>query len=97
MPASRVPTEKQYQTLRVLGSGSAGLAWRKRETEPLLRRGWVTAELREPFYNWVRITPDGLQALADAVAKYGLPDLALKPQPRRVCTNCGSSAYRYVE
>ncbi len=69
------PTEKQYASLRILSSGSAGLSWGRRHTETLLRRGWVTAEWREPFYQWVRITPDGLRALALAVEKYGLPEM----------------------
>jgi hypothetical protein len=72
---TRVPTEKQYRTLRVLGSGSAGLSFRKRQTEQLLRHGWVTAEWVPPYYQWVRITPDGLRALAGAVERYGLPEL----------------------
>jgi hypothetical protein len=92
---NRVPTERQYGTLRNLASGSAGLAWGKRTTEPLLRRGWVTAEFREPYYHWVRITPEGLRALAVAVERYGLPDLGPKPQvERRVCADCGSSRWR---
>jgi hypothetical protein len=78
MSYPKVPTEKQYRLLRFLGSGSAGLAFTRRETEPFLRRGWVTAELKENYYNWVRITPDGLRALADAVEKYGLPEIGKK-------------------
>jgi hypothetical protein len=97
MPDSRrVPTEKQYATLLALGGGSAGLSWGKRHTEPLLRRGWITAEWKPPYYQWVRITPDGLHALASAVEKHGLPDLS--PQhtvTQRVCADCGSKSYRY--
>jgi hypothetical protein len=94
---NRVPTERQYGTLLNLASGSAGLAWGKRTTQPLLRRGWVTAEFDEPYYSWVRITPDGLRALAAAVERYGLPDLGPKPQvERRVCAECGSSRWRFV-
>ena len=73
-----MPTAKQYRSLRILGSGAAGLSWRKRDTEPLIRWGWVTAKLDGPYYQWVRITPDGLRALALAVEKYGLPDLGSK-------------------
>ena len=92
----RAPTELQYQSLRALGSGSAGLSWTKRETEPFLRHGWVTADWREPYYQWVRITPDGLRALAVAVEKYGLPSMSPKqPTSRRVCADCGSRSYRY--
>lgn len=87
-----VPTEKQYDLLRALGSGSAGLSMRKRTVEPMLRRGWVTAELVGTLYQWVRITPDGLRALALGVEKFGLPDLGPKPQTRQTyCGDCGST------
>ena len=99
-PKSRIPTEKQYAYLRGLGSGSALIVGQKRETEMYLRRGWVTAELREDEkqypYVWIRITPDGLRALALAVEKYGLPELGPRPQTeRRVCADCGSSRFRF--
>jgi len=97
-PSSRLPTEKQYAYLRSLGSGSAIIVGQKRQTEMYLRRGWVTAEWRDEKqypYAWIRITPDGLRALAAAVEKYGLPELGPKPQTeRRVCADCGSSRYR---
>lgn len=70
---SRVPTEKQYRLLRVLGNGCALVVGTRRTVEPLLRHGWVTAE-RDGF-SWVRITPAGLHALADAVERYDLPEL----------------------
>lgn len=95
----RIPTEKQYRYLRTLGASSAIIIGQKRETEMYLRRGWVTAEYREEKqypYAWIRITPDGLRALALAVEKYGLPDLGPQPQTeRRVCADCGSSRYRF--
>jgi hypothetical protein len=104
--AARTPTEKQYDKLRILGSGSAGLSWRKRETEALIRRGWVTADWRPPYYQWVRITAEGLRALALAVERYGLPSLEPKKLDK-VCAGCeidwnprcrcGSRSYRYVE
>jgi hypothetical protein len=97
-PLAKVPTEKQYRLLRPLGDGSAGLSWGKRDTEQLLRRGWVTAEWRKPYYQMVRITPDGLRALAAGVERYGLPDLGPRPQTtRRVCADCGSSSYRFEQ
>ena len=102
--AARVPTEKQYRTLRNLGSGAAGLSWGKRDTEPFLRRGWVVAEWKPPYYQWVRITPDGLRALAAAVERYGLPDIGHQRQSR-ICSgcardwnprcDCGSRTYHY--
>ncbi len=94
----RAPTEKQYGRLLNLGSGNAGLSWKKRDVEPLLRRGWVTAEWREPYYQMVRITPDGLRALAVAVETYGLPDIGPRPTTvRRLCADCGSGRYRFEE
>ena len=71
----RTPTENQYRRLRVLASGGAGLIWTKREAAPLLKHGWVTAEWEPPYFQWVRITPDGLRALALAVERYGLPEI----------------------
>lgn len=71
----RAPTVKQHGALRALASGGAGLSWGKRVTDPLIRRGWVTAEWEPPYYQWVRITPDGLRALADAVERDGLPEI----------------------
>lgn len=67
------PTEKQYRLLLCLGNGCALVIGRRRETTPLLRRGWVTADDRGDHFAWVRITPEGLRALALAVEKYGLP------------------------
>lgn len=94
----RAPTEKQYDTLIALGGGNAGLSMRKRTVDPLLKHGWVTAEWHDPFYQWVRITPDGLRALALAVDKFGLPAIGPKPQTtRRVCADCGSRAYRFEQ
>lgn len=93
---SRVPTEKQYGILLMLGSGAAGLSFKKRETEALLRRGWVTADWRPPYYQFVRITPDGLRALTIAVERFGLPDLGPNLETQvRVCADCGSGRYRY--
>jgi hypothetical protein len=70
----RVPTVKQCRYLLPLCSGGAGLSRRKRDVDPLLRWGWVTAEWIAPYYQWVRVTPDGLRAVADGVERYGRPD-----------------------
>ena len=102
---TKILTEARYHTLLALASGAAGLSFKKRETEVLLRRGWVTAEWKPPYYQWVRITPDGLRALAEGVEHYGLPDL--KPErtalvcadcggEQRACAACGSRSYRYL-
>ena len=94
----RAPTEKQYGTLLTLGSGNGGLSWKKRGVEPLLRRGWVTADWDGSYYQCVRITADGLRALAQAVEEYGLPDLGRKATTtRRLCADCGSSRYRFEQ
>lgn len=69
----RVPTPGQYAALRALGSGGAGMSFTRRKTEPLLSHGWVTAEWHEPYWQWVRITPDGYRALAVAAERHGLP------------------------
>lgn len=96
------PTRNQYGQLLVLASGSAGLSWGKRDTEPLIRRGWVTArwDQHSPtrgFYQMVRVTPEGLHALAEAVRKFGLPEIGPKPRTVvRECADCGSRMYRRV-
>ena len=92
---SKCPTEKQYAYLRTLGGGSAIIIGTKRETEMYLRRGWVTAELRDEKkypYAWIRITSDGLRALAEGVEKYGLPEIGPKPQKwQSFCRKCEST------
>jgi hypothetical protein len=102
----KVLTETRYHSLRALASGAAGLSWKKRETDIFLRRGWVTAEWEPPYWQWVRITPDGLRALAEGVEMYGLPDLHPARQVRvcsdcgsekRVCGSCGGRYYHYEE
>lgn len=88
-----IPTEKQYAYLRALSCGAI-IVGTKRETEMYLRRGWVTAEHHEEKqypYAWIRITPDGLRALAEGVEKYGLPELGPKPQKyESYCGDCNS-------
>jgi hypothetical protein len=83
------PTERQYAVLMMLGSGSALLTGTKGRIEPLVRRGWVTT--KGDGYSWVRITPDGLRALALAVEKYGLPEFEKADVDRRVCSECGET------
>jgi hypothetical protein len=76
---SRKPTPKQSRLLLVLGSGRTVLAPRRGEWMPLLRREWVE---RDPWFSEtpsggylppLRITPDGLRALADALERDGRP------------------------
>lgn len=76
----RGPTEGQYRKLRSLGSGAAVVCQRRREWEPLLRRGWVEQEPETSlqdngFPAFLRITPNGTRALADGIERYGLPPL----------------------
>lgn len=76
---TRVPTKKQYDLILCLGSGAALVLGEKRRIEPLLKHGWVTSkEFDGRYYPWVRITPSGLRALADAVERYGLPEFKKK-------------------
>jgi hypothetical protein len=88
----RTPTEKQYGLLLMLGSGNAWITASEngRDYKSLQRHGWVDG------FPMVRITPDGLQALAVAVETYGLPDLGPKLKMRqRVCSKCGGRSWRY--
>lgn len=75
------PTETQYRMLRALGNGSALVSGSRRVVDPLTRRGWVVGEYRaDKAYPWmmVRITPDGLRALARGVERHGLPELGVR-------------------
>ena len=68
----------------------------KRDTEPLLRRGWVTsAEFDGKYYPWVRIAPDGLRILAEWQDEHGLPEMKGGTIEKRVCSDCGSSRWHY--
>lgn len=96
---SATPTEKQYGLLKVLGGGAALVVGTRRQVEPLHRRGWVAGEAptaSKRYWTFVRITPDGLRALARAVEKYGLPDLGPKATTQRiVCAKCGGTRHHY--
>lgn len=93
----REPNEKQYAYLRALNVGAI-ICGSKRETEMYLRRGWVTAEFREDEkhypYVWIRITPEGLRALARAVEMYGLPPIG--PRPKKWEHFCGKCDSTYI-
>lgn len=79
-----VPTKKQYELLRILGNGCIALAPGYREWQALVNRGWVrpawtddlgvTTRGRLKFWPPLRITVDGLHALAAAVDRYGWPE-----------------------
>jgi hypothetical protein len=82
----KTPTESQHKVLLMLGSGNVLLTGKKRTVEPLVRRGWVTAD---HGYAWVRITSEGLHALARGVERYGLPEMKGGTVANRVCAECG--------
>lgn len=86
----RTPTEKQFARLRVLAVGTAGLSWSRREAEPLLRHGWITARFDGRYFQWVEITPDGLRAVALGLERYGLPKMQKGVRHPKVCTDCGA-------
>lgn len=75
---------KQYRLLRTFGGTNCILITPgKREFGPLLRRGWVEPAWPERdlddsrFLPPLRLTADGLRALADAVDAHGQPS----PEP----------------
>ena len=84
----RTPTPRQFDRLRPLSLTNACLSWSKRDAEPLLKHGWITADYDGAYYQWVRITPDGLRALALAVERYGMPEMLLGSRSVRVCVEC---------
>jgi len=68
------PTEKQYHALRILGPGRILLSARKGEHGPLLRRGWLEPAWPDREFTDLpplRITSDGMRALADGMDRYG--------------------------
>jgi hypothetical protein len=73
-----------------LGNGDAGVARLQSDVRPLLRRGWVSVEDSgsSHYHGFVRITPDGLRALALGMEKFGLPELESPMIERRVCADC---------
>jgi hypothetical protein len=79
----KAPTVKQARHLRVLASGAIAIAPSRGDWAPLIRRGWVEPispdDRDKRFLPPVRITPDGLRALADAMEKY--PELTPEMKP----------------
>lgn len=88
----RVPTAKQAALLAGLPVGVAVLTPRRNDWRPLLNHGWVepvsAAEHTNNGNSYdgtnmylapLRITADGLRALADSLEKHGQPEPA---QPR---------------
>lgn len=79
--ADRCPTEKQYARMLMLASGAMLVSGADRGLRALVSRGWLAPEWPDKPDNGLRITPDGLRALARAVERYGLPELG--PQRQR--------------
>lgn len=88
----RIPTPKQAALLAAIPVGTAVLTPRRHDWRPLMNHGWVEpVSAREHANNGnaydgtnhylapLRITPDGLRALADSIEKHGQPESA---QPR---------------
>lgn len=72
------PTEKQFRQLLVLADGAMALAPGRRDWSPLLRRGWVAPVKDDDggrFLPPLRITAEGLRALAAGVERFGLPEI----------------------
>jgi hypothetical protein len=74
--------------LAALPVGTAVVNPRRHDWRPLLNHGWVEAAFGRAWVNHglayepgsqylpaLRITPDGLRALADAVEKHGQPEM----------------------
>lgn len=89
---NRVPTEKQMAKLAALPVGTAVVNPRRHDWRPLLNHGWVEAASDDGWTNHslaydgldqylpaLRITADGLRALAAAVERHGQPSL---PEPQ---------------
>jgi hypothetical protein len=88
----RVPTPKQMSKLAALPVGTAVVNPRRHDWRPLYNHGWVEAAFEgdwadhsfaydglEQYLPALRITADGLRALADALDKHGQPEM-VEPQ-----------------
>lgn len=81
----RNPTVRQAARLRLLGSGAIAVTPSRSDWMPLLRHGWV--ERADPdltprggLLPPLRITPDGLRALAAALERDGHPEWKRKEE-----------------
>jgi hypothetical protein len=83
----RVPTVKQAARLSCLSPGTMVVNPRRNDWRPLLNHGWVEPSQRgadnhgfnfdgtNPYLPPLRITADGLRALADSIDKHGQPEI----------------------
>jgi len=85
---TRIPTRNQMAKLAHLPVGTAVINPRRHDWRPLLNHGWVEAAFSTDWENHslayepggqylpaLRITADGLRALADAVDQHGQPPM----------------------
>lgn len=91
----RVPTPKQMGLLAEISVGTGVMNPRRHDFRPLLNHGWVEPiwdgnapdnhgwnfDGTNPYLPPLRITADGLRALADALDKHGQPE-SVQPQTR---------------
>lgn len=74
--SKRVPTEKQFRKLMAIGIHYTVLVPGRRDWGPLLKHGWVEALEADDGGTYLpplRISADGLRALADCVERYEHP------------------------
>lgn len=89
----RTPTPKQMNLLATIPVGTAVMNPHRRDFRPLLNHEWVKPvwigsaphdhgwnfDGTNPYLPPLRITADGLRALADAIERHGQPE-AVQPQ-----------------
>ena len=99
--SGRPLTQNQFDRLCSIAGGAMIVSGgNKRDWGSLHARGYVTGELGAQgcFINGIRITSAGLRVFADAVDRYGFPEVThdrTRKLPRRVCGSCGSQYIRW--
>lgn len=85
---NRVPTERQYRLLAAIGATAIALAPGRGEWGPLLRREWVETlgedDKDKRYLPPLRITPEGLRAMALAMERYDVAPEIRAASPRQV-------------
>lgn len=80
----KTPTYKQYGKLCALGIHYTAIVPGRRDWTPMLNHGWVEiteADEGKRFLPPIRVTADGLRAIALGIEKYGHPHDARKDEP----------------